>query len=232
MSIEQTIESKAQALHTHIFSQPQAQYTNNPWALVAAIEEYALANKMMTYRDGKIQATKAQLERMPRAPTTLLEFGTYVGNSALAWGAILRDLNPGSESPSVYTFELSAVNAGIARDFIRLAGLQDIVHVVEGQSSESLRALHAEGKLTKGSVDVVFFDHWEKFYVPDLKIVEELGLLRVGGLAVADNTDIPGAPEYVEYVKGIKRYRTEVIDLEELKPMPTIVMVSTLVGEE
>ncbi|KAI9037462.1 Sybindin-domain-containing protein [Aspergillus affinis] len=220
MSIEESIESKAQALHTHIFSQPQAQYTNNPWALVNAIEEFAISNKMMTYRDGKIRATKAQLERMPRAPRTLLEFGTYIGNSAIAWGAILRDLNPGAESPSVYTFELSAVNAGIARDFIRLAGLQDIVHVVEGESSESLRALHAEGKLTPGNVDVVFFDHWEKFYVPDLKIVEELGLLRTGGLAVADNTDFPGAPEYVEYVQGSKRYRTDVIDLEELKPMP------------
>lgn len=156
---------------------------------------------------------------MQPAPRTLLEFGTYVGSSAIAWGAILRDLS-GAEASRVYTFELSAVNAQIARDFIGLAGLQDVVHVVEGSSSESLRKLHAEGKLSAGGVDVLFFDHWEKFYVPDLKIVEELGLWRKGGLAIADNTDFPGAPEYVEYVKGSAKYQTEEIDVEELKPMP------------
>ncbi|PLB51011.1 S-adenosyl-L-methionine-dependent methyltransferase [Aspergillus steynii IBT 23096] len=217
MSLEQNIESQAQALHSHIFSQPQDQYTNKPWALVTAIDAFAFANKMMTYRDEKIQVSKQQLERMQTAPRTLLEFGTYVGSSAIAWGAILRDLH--GETSRVYTFELSAVNAQIARDFVRLAGLQDIVHVVEG-------------RVRSPCADVVFFDHWEKFYVPDLKIIEELGLLRKGGLAIADNTDMPGAPKYVEYVKGSARYQTEEIDIEELKPWPSIVMVSTVVSDE
>ena len=136
------------------------------------------------------------------APRTILEFGTFVGKSALAWGAILRDIygERVPEDVNVYTFDPNPQMVALARDLVKLAGIEDIVHVLEGPGSDILKRLYAEGKVA--SVDMAFFDHWEEFYLPDLQLIEELKLWRVGSLAIADNTDFPGAPEYLAYVKA------------------------------
>jgi catechol O-methyltransferase len=55
-------------------------------------------------------------------------------------------------------------------------------------------------------IDLLFLDHVEDLYVADLKVVEELGLLKSGALVLADNVVRPGAPQYVEYVRGNARY--------------------------
>lgn len=156
----------------------------------------------MIFRNSKLDVARAQLEAQDPLPRTILEFGTFVGKSALAWGAMLRDLH-GENVPAdvnVYTFELDQKMVTLTRDFVELAGISDIVHVLEGPASESLKKLHAEGKVT--SVDMAFFDHWEKFYLPDLQLIEDLKLFHVGSLAIADNTDFPGAPDYLRYVKA------------------------------
>ncbi|EAU32124.1 predicted protein [Aspergillus terreus NIH2624] len=236
MSMEAIIEQKALALRDHILSDPTP-YTNDPWALIDAIDSFAQSNTMMTFRESKLTLSRQQLAQMTPAPTTLLEFGTYVGASAIAWGAMLRELNPPSAAAScrVYTFELSAVTAGVARDLIRLAGLEGTVSVLEGPAAASVEKLHAEGALGKGGVDVVFFDHWEKFYVPDLRLCEDLGLFRVGALAIADNTDLPGAPAYLEYVRaggrpgGKVRWETRSLEADVEEGWPKIVEVSTVV---
>ncbi|GES64992.1 O-methyltransferase [Aspergillus terreus] len=235
MSMEAIIEQKALALRDHILSDPTP-YTNNPGALIDAIDSFAQSHAMMTFRKSKLTLARQQLAQMTPAPTTLLEFGTYVGASAIAWGAMLRELNPSSAaSCRVYTFELSAVTAGVARDLIRLAGLENMVHVVEGPAAASVEKLHAEGAVGKGGVDVVFFDHWEEFYVPDLRVCEDLGLFRVGALAIADNTDLPGAPAYLEYVRaggrpgGEVRWETRSLEADVEAGWPKIVEVSTVV---
>ncbi|KAF9882802.1 hypothetical protein FE257_005134 [Aspergillus nanangensis] len=196
------IEALATALHEHIFSHPQETYSNKPWALVEAIDAFASTNRMMTFKTPKITISQQALTHMDPLPQTILEFGTYVGSSAIAWGAILQKLHSDNHERAcnVYTFELSAVNAGIARDFIRLAGLDQIVQVLEGPAGDSLRKLHADGTIREQAVDMAFFDHWEKFYLPDLQLCEDLRLFRVGSLAIADNTDFPGAPAYLEPV--------------------------------
>ena len=101
---------------------------------------------------------------------------------------------------NVYTFELDPKMVALSRDLIELAGMADVVHVLEGPASESLKRLNDEGTVT--SVDMAFFDHWEKFYLPDLQLIEDLKLWRAGSLAIADNTDFPGAPDYLRYVKN------------------------------
>lgn len=64
---------------------------------------------------------------------------------------------------------------------------------------------------------MLFLDHWEKFYVPDLRLCEELSLLKPGSVIVADNTDMPGAPDYLKYVEGGGeggwKYRCESIEV-------------------
>ncbi|KAL4892532.1 S-adenosyl-L-methionine-dependent methyltransferase [Aspergillus ambiguus] len=235
MSKEATIEAKALALRDHLLSQPQHPYTNNPWAVVDAIEAFASGKAMMTFKRPKLALAQQALAQQQPAPKTILEFGTYVGSSAIAWGAILRELHDADalRDCRVYTFELSPVTAGVARDLVRLAGLAEIVRVVEGPAAESLRRLFAAGEIAKGGVDMVFFDHWEEFYLPDLRLCEDLGLFRLGSLAIADNTDRPGAPAYLEYVRAggrEVRYETRSLEAQVDGNQPKIVEVSTVVG--
>jgi catechol O-methyltransferase len=154
---------------------------------------------MMVFQPGKIALSKRLLDKMTPKPKVLVELGCYVGCSAIAWGAMLKEY--GGEDAKVYTCELESAIAKIARDFIDLAGLSSIVEVIEGKSSDSIARLAEEGKLDKGGLDVLFLDHWEAFYQPDLMICEDLGLFRKGSMILADNTDMPGAPEYLEYVR-------------------------------
>lgn len=71
-------------------------------------------------------AHKVLIELNPK-PSVVIEFGTFIGNSALAWGAILRDLH-GKDATDlrVCTFELDANVARVARDLIKLACLDDV----------------------------------------------------------------------------------------------------------
>ncbi len=106
-----------------------------------------------------------------------------------------------------------------------MAGLDDIIRVLEGPGADSLKKLHGDGEVLPGKVDVIFLDHWKDVYLPDLKLVEELRLLHTGSVIIADNTDFPGAPEYVEYVTqggsgkdGSFRYETESLEAAGQEP--------------
>jgi catechol O-methyltransferase len=169
-----------------------------------AIDEYkTTTSRMMTFEPAKIEASYKVLESMDSKPKVILELGTYVGNSAVAWGAFLKKLHSDSGDLSdcqVYCLELDPGFAKIARDFVDLAGLSSIVQVIEGVSSETIKSLQDEGKLKH--IDMLFLDHWEKYYLPDLQLCEDLGLLTNGSVVIADNTDMPGAPDYLKYVKA------------------------------
>lgn len=133
-------------------------------------------------------------------PKVFLEFGSYIGYSAVALGAAWRDLNSG-QKVSYFTFEKSPLLAAVTSSFVELAGLKDVVHVHVGPAFESIVRLVAEGKLEKGSVDYILLDHWKDLYIPDLQLCEELSLLRKGSVVLVDNILTPGAPEYLAYVK-------------------------------
>ncbi|KAJ5354960.1 uncharacterized protein N7496_012172 [Penicillium cataractarum] len=239
-SLAETFAKRATQLREYIFSQPANNFENNPWAVANAIDEFAeTQGRMMIFKKAKLDVAQAQLTAQQPAPHTILEFGTFVGKSAIAWGAILRDIH-GQNVPkdvNVYTFELDPQMVSLSRDLIKLAGLQDVVHVLEGPASDSLKKLHADGKVT--SVDMAFFDHWEEFYLPDLQLVEDLKLFRLGSLAIADNTDFPGAPDYLKYVKaggrgvaGSVKYESQSFATESVPGKPSIVEVSTVVAVE
>lgn len=202
-NLQEIFAQRAVELREYIFSQPASNFQNNPWALADAIETFSNEKgHMMIFRSKKLDVAKAALVAQQPAPRTILEFGTFVGKSALAWGAILRDIH-GENVPAdvnVYTFDPNPLMVALTRDLVKLAGVEDVVHVLEGPGSECLQKLVDEGKVT--SVDMAFFDHWEKFYLSDLQLIEELKLWREGSLAIADNTDMPGAPDYLAYVKA------------------------------
>src|SRR3569833_3138 len=233
------VAERAGAVREHIFSLPAEQFHGKPWALIDAIGEFADTKGLpLIFRQNKIKVAHEVLTKMDPKPKVVVEFGTFVGNSALSWGATLRDLH-GSEATDihVYAFEIDPKHAQIARDFIQLSGLDDVVTVLDGPGADSLKALHADGKVVPGKVDVVFLDHWKDVYLPDLKLVEQLKLLHVGSEIIADYTGFPGAPDYVEYVKkggsgepGAVRYKTESLEAVGQSRGPKIVEVTTVVA--
>lgn len=83
---------------------------------------------------------------------------------------------------------------------VNLAGLSDIVRVEIGPSDNSIQRLYKSGML-KG-IDLMFLDHYKPAYTTDLKLCEELRLIRPGSVLAADNVIKPGNPPYLEYVRS------------------------------
>ncbi|GME28177.1 O-methyltransferase family 3 [Neofusicoccum parvum] len=212
------------ALLNHIHALPSLR--NNPRAICAAIDAYGATlpdpRCLMTLGADKSRFVTSLFSSSATAsspPAVFLEFGSYVGYSALALGGALRDLSPGRRVRFI-TFEKTPVMAAITSSLVELAGLKDVVEVHVGAAGESLRRLVAEGSLRKGEVDFMLLDHWKDFYILDLQACEELGVLRKGSVVLADNIVTPGVPEYLAYVRrGVAerseerwRYETETAD--------------------
>ncbi|KAH6655028.1 S-adenosyl-L-methionine-dependent methyltransferase [Truncatella angustata] len=202
---EAMAKARAKALREHIFALPTEQLQGKPLAVAQEIEKFADSQRLpMIFREEKMRIARQVLRNQDPKPKVLVEFGTFVGCSAIGWGQLLRESNEETAGAHVhvYGFELDPELAQVARDLIKLAGLDDVVTVIDGPGAESLRKLVAEGAVKVGGVDAVFIDHWEKLYVPDLQVCEELQVFHKGSVIMADNTDFPGAPDYLQYVKG------------------------------
>lgn len=137
-------------------------------------------------------------------PTVFVELGGYVGYSAILIGHTMRSYN--SEA-RVWSLELDESFAAIIKELVEFAGLSDIVHVVVGPASESLKAMKTDGRIDQP--DMYLIDHVESLYVSELQTLESLGCLKVGAVIVADNVVRPGAPEYRELVRKHNRLQSE-----------------------
>lgn len=106
--------------------------------VVNAIDDYRSANnaRMMVFQQPKIEASRTVLESLPSPPKTLVELGGYTGQSAVAWGGILRSLNSAvnddNARPKIFSIELEQSFVPIIEDFARLAKLSDVVQVIQG----------------------------------------------------------------------------------------------------
>ncbi|RDH80186.1 O-methyltransferase [Mycolicibacterium moriokaense] len=163
-------------------------------------------------------------------PRVVLELGTYCGYSALR---IAR----AAPSAHVYSIELSADNAELARRIWRHAGVSDRVTCLQGtmNDDDTLRRLGAAiGESGDGTVDFVFIDHDKSAYVGDLQTIEASGWLRPGSIVLADNVGYPGAPRYRHYMhrnEGVQwRTRTHHAHAEYQTLIPDLVLESEFLG--
>jgi len=98
--------------------------------------------------------------------------------------------------------------AAIATKIIEFAGLEQRVTVVVGTVSTRLQSLQSQYGVR--AIDLLFIDHEKTQYLPDLKLIEQSGLLRAGSVIVGDNILYPGSPDFRAYLAGVdgRVYRT------------------------
>jgi predicted O-methyltransferase YrrM len=124
------------------------------------------------------------------APGTTVEFGTSFGISTIYLAAAVRDRGEGV----VITTEIHIGKAERAREYLREAGLLDVVNIRIGDALETLKEVERD-------VSVVFLDGWKDLYLPVLRLVEPA--LHPGALVVADDINLfPDALKtYADYVR-------------------------------
>jgi catechol O-methyltransferase len=105
-----------------------------------------------------------------------------------------------------YTVELNPEFAAVAREMIEFAGLSDKCTVFEGESADVLPTL--ADRINSPTVDLFFIDHWKTLYLRDIKLIEKLKMAKKGTVFVADNVIFPGAPDYLEYVRSNKQFKS------------------------
>lgn len=163
-----------------------------------------------------------------RKPSLMIELGGYVGYSAILFGSALK-----AHGGKLLSIEVNPEMAAVANQLVELAGLRENVQIMVGASNEVLEELVRETKQLK-EVELIFLDHWQKLYLPDLWLLEDLGVLVPGKtVLVADNVIMPGAPDYLEWVKATpeeKKSLLEKVDIGTLRPRPEL-MYETVVPE-
>jgi predicted O-methyltransferase YrrM len=118
--------------------------------------------------------------------TRILEIGTCIGYSGI-W--LAGALPPGGH---LFTMEMDADRARVARDNFARAGLSDRVSVMQGDAQLLLAKV-------SGPFDLIFQDSNKQLYLPMLDRLVEL--LRPSGVLVTDNVLWDGevVPGFVEH---------------------------------
>jgi catechol O-methyltransferase len=163
--------------------------------VIAALDKFAYEKSLLVnVGDEKGMLLDRAVRRAD--PRLVLELGTYCGYGALR---IAR----AAPFARIYSVELAAANAAIARKIWAHAGVDDRISCVVGTIGDggtTLDALAAEHGFTENALGFLFLDHDKDAYLPDLRSILELGWLRPGAIVVADNVKLPGAPEYRRYM--------------------------------
>ncbi len=174
----------------------------SPSKVLAAIDEFGRTKKyLMNVGEHKGQTVSDLIAEVK--PQTMVELGGYVGYSCILFGEALRKAG----GKRYLSLERSPEFAAVIMCLVDLAGLSDIVKVVVGPSDVSLQRLHDEGILDH--IDLMFLDHYKPGYTVDLKLSEELKLVKPGSVLAADNVVKPGNPPYLKYVRSTPAEKRE-----------------------
>ena len=194
-----------------VYSHPNIErIRGSPENVLAAIDEYGRTKKyLMNVGEDKGQIVTDLIADIK--PTTMVcrtfdevllltppqvELGGYVGYSCILFGDAMR--KAGGER--YFSLERDPAFAAVIMSLVDLAGLSDLVKVIVGSSDESIARLASTGELKH--IDLMFLDHYKPAYTTDLKLCEELGLIKKGSVLAADNVIKPGNPPYLKYVRS------------------------------
>jgi len=127
----------------------------------------------------------------------VLELGTNYGYSVLR---LARVLGPRAE---IHTVEADTSLAETAEAIISYAGLSDRITVHRGAAQWVLDSFTTP-------FDLIFIDHFPQNYLPDLRKIEERGLLQEGGTVISDNVVLFDAEleTYLHHLRQSGRYHS------------------------
>ncbi|KAJ5818749.1 hypothetical protein N7474_004340 [Penicillium riverlandense] len=211
----------------YIYSRPDIkQLRGNPQKVLAAIDDYCQKfNPLINVGPTKGPFVTNLIAE--RKPSVMIELGGYIGYSAILFGAAVR-ANGGQRFLSI---ENNPEMAAVANQLVELAGLRDTVQILVGSSSDWLVEIISEQKDIQ-SVEMLFLDHWQDLYLPDLWLLEQLDVLVPGtSVLLADNVIMPGAPKYLEWVKATPSHKKKLVEklgAGSLVPKPELVYDTTV----
>ena len=130
-----------------------------------------------------------------------LYLGTFLGYSSL------RIVSHLPTDALFITVEADAQSAEIARSMHEYAGVADRIKIINGYTENVIPHLSKDYNIN--AFDLIFIDHYKDVYLRDLKMLEEVGLIKSGTMIVADNVICPGAPDYLEYIRNNPNYTTK-----------------------
>ncbi|KAG5973295.1 hypothetical protein E4U55_000599, partial [Claviceps digitariae] len=193
----------------HILSRQDIEdIRGSPRKVLAAIDEFGMKRYLMNV--GQDKGAIVTKEIASTKPKVMVELGGYVGYSAILFADAVR----AAGGTDYFCLEHNPEFASIIRRLCELAGLDDLVTVIIGDSATSLRHLKSQGLFTQ--IDLLFLDHYKPLYLRDLKLCEELGFIKPGTTLVADNVIKPGNPPYLAYVRGtVEQKMKDVASVDE-----------------
>lgn len=137
----------------------------------------------VSVRDGRVLRLLAESINAQR----VVEIGTSTGESAV-WLALALQRTGGH----LYTHEVDAERARIARENFEKAGVDSLITLIEGDAHETVRRYEEP-------IDIVFLDADKEGYPDYLDTL--LPLVRPGGLVIAHNMNRPAPdPQYIEAI--------------------------------
>lgn len=166
---------------------------DTPW-LPKDDQERQLMTALEAMREGRRYANVPTVDgRLLRLLTEsmnaqrVVEIGTSTGESALWFAVALR-----RTGGHLYTHEIDPRNIATARQNFEMAGIDDIVTIIEGDAHETVQQ-HED------PIDILFLDADKDGYLDYLD--QLLPLVRPGGLIIAHNmTPRMADPRYVEAI--------------------------------
>jgi catechol O-methyltransferase len=165
--------------------------------VIRVIDDFAY-NRSMLINVGDVKGRILDDAVVRAGPQRILELGAYCGYSALR-------MSVAAPTARIVSVEFSPANAAIARRVLDHAGVSDRVAIVAGtlgDGGKTIDVLKTEHDLAPGSVDLVFIDHAKEAYLSDLELILREGWIHPGSVVVADNVKVPGAPDYLAYMRG------------------------------
>ena len=130
--------------------------------------------------------------------------GTFVGYSSLRMAAQT------SNDALIVSIDSDPESAKIARSIHEHAGVANRIQIVIDESQKVIPRLRELFNID--SFDLIFIDHEGDAYLPDLKLLEEKGLIKSGTMIVADNAITPGAPDYLKYIRNSPNYTSQLYE--------------------
>ncbi len=146
-----------------------------PDALLKELREYAESNNVPIVRIETESFIRTLLKLLE--PHRILEIGTAIGYSAISMAYAAPDAK-------LVTIENYLKRIPLAKTNIRRAGLEDRIHLIEGDAGEVLESL-ASSDTGAAGYDFIFLDAAKGQYILWLPLIKKL--MHKGSVLLADN---------------------------------------------